>query len=394
MSHNKICQFEFDRIFSEEVKRLGSLATPGSYVILDGTASSLAVTFYGKEVQARCRFGYSFSENFSAAAYGKDILDLFKSFPEGKLTVNGTYITISAGHTRMNRALPVALPEPVFPQFQGVSLFRIPQNTFKDAALAAYAAAQGSTEDAAERVSIQLNHDAISIIATNGQMAVCVESPVEYDGQGEEYLLHPRILTQLSPLTCKEDAPDIYLGRNQNRYLIRFGDYEVTVSIPTQASKRLSVEAPMKAIHSSPEMLTTVDVAALSLFLDRAKLLNGATSLANPLLFMADPDNGCVYARHESGLGDIQDRLVARIEGTPLRSVLIGMSLKNMMELCSHVQSPVITLSIRGSEMPMTVTEAIGDTSIMHILLPTVVKGQRIDLPTSPLIIDSSDFED
>lgn len=98
-----------------------------------------------------------------------------------------------------------------------------------------------------------LTHDRVSITATNGQIAACVESPADYTGDGtEEYLLHPRVITALAPLSIKEDAPEILIGSDGRRYLLRFGEYEITVSIPSCASRRSSIDAVIKALSPTP----------------------------------------------------------------------------------------------------------------------------------------------
>lgn len=98
MSTPKLFEMDFDKAFSAEVKRLGNLATQGSYAMLRGEAPDrLIVCFYGKEVQSRSCFEYPVQNEFTVFANAKDILDLLKSFPEGKLSVRDSMLTLSAG---------------------------------------------------------------------------------------------------------------------------------------------------------------------------------------------------------------------------------------------------------------------------------------------------------
>ncbi|WP_071427668.1 beta clamp domain-containing protein [Merdimmobilis hominis] len=383
MSTPKLFEMDFDKAFSAEVKRLGNLATQGSYAMLRGEAPDrLIVCFYGKEVQSRSCFEYPVQNEFTVFANAKDILDLLKSFPEGKLSVRDSMLTLSAGKTRMNRALPPSIPEPVFPEFPAEGLSGLPQNVFENAALAAYAAAQSAHEDSTERVSILLTHDRVSITATNGQIAACVESPADYTGDGtEEYLLHPRVITALAPLSIKEDAPEILIGSDGRRYLLRFGEYEITVSIPSCASRRSSIDAVIKALSPTPCLDAVIDASSLTLFLERAKLLD-SSARKQPVFLSADSSKGCVEAHYETGLGNIEDVLPAQTGGS-LPKAVVAISPRNLSEVCSHLQLPVMQMKIYGPSSPLVVTELAGKSKITHIALPIVVKqgASEDDLP-------------
>ena len=376
MSSPKLLEMEYDKTFTSQVKSLGALASPGSYVELRGKPGALSVCFFGKEVQSRCDFPAPCQAAFSAATLAKDFLELMRSFPEGKLTIRETALTISAGKTRMNRTFVPGIPEPVFPDFPPQGLARIPNSTFESAALAAYAAAQTSEGDSMERVSIQLEAGAVSIVSTNGQIAVWVKSPADYDGEPMEYLLHPRVITALAPLASREDAPEILIGSDSRRYLLRYGDFEITVSIPGQTSRRANIESVLRAVQETPSLNAVLDTAGLILFLERAKLLDGNSSRRAPIFLSADSRAESVQANYETGLGDIEDSLAAQISGS-LPKAFIALSLRNLSEVCSHVTLPILNLAFRGPEAPMTVTEYSGPAHIVHLVLPVVVKRQE-----------------
>ena len=111
MSTPKLFEMDFDKAFSAEVKRLGNLATQGSYAMLRGEAPDrLIVCFYGKEVQSRSCFEYPVQNEFTVFANAKDILDLLKSFPEGKLSVRDSMLTVISYSPNRNRYRRPSLP--------------------------------------------------------------------------------------------------------------------------------------------------------------------------------------------------------------------------------------------------------------------------------------------
>lgn len=400
-------QIVFDTQFARQVKKLESLASPGSHATFEGEDNALAVTFHGHEVETRRRFELPCAAPFSFTVRGKDITDILKNFGEGTMTVRKTSLSFKSGHTRMNRSIAVDVSPPAFPDFSGAALSPLPQTAFRDAAFASYAAAQGGESDAAERVSILLAEGGMSIVATNSLMAVCVATPLEYAGGQIEYLLHPRFINPLAPLTMEEDAPGIYIGSTKSKYLIRFGEYEITSRKPTAASIRGDVARIMELVSGSPSSMTAaLDSGALKVFLDRAKLLDVGATQVKPAVLLADPEERVVYAKHASSLGNIQDMLEAEVEGAAVRNMPVGLSLKYLSEVCSRVRAGMVRMTFRGKLSPVTVTEEIGDTVVTHILLPVRPgaeqfepaagdeSAQSAESPAGNRLVRASDFDE
>ena len=400
-------QVIFDKELVKKIKRLESLASPGSYATFRGEQESLTVTFHnGKncEIETRRKLDVPCGGAFDFTIKGKSIMDILKAFDEVTVTIREKTLSFQSGHAKMNRNIEKDAPKSSFPDFSKAELSPLPRTTFRDAAFASYATAQGGEFDAAERVSVLLKDDTVSIVATNSLMAVCVVSPANYKGGETEYMLHPRFIEPLAPLTMKEEAPNVLIGKTDNRYLVKFGDYEITSRIPASPSVRGSIEGSLERIASVPTMSLNLSAAPLKMFFERAKLLDEGATQVSPVVFLVKPDENVVIAKHVSPLGDIQDLFEADVSGTPMPNMPIGFSLKYITDVFAHLRSNDAQMAIRGQRSMITLTEEVDETVITHILLPVVPRTGTDDmqakkedvLPAKPdnSTVSSSDFED
>ena len=400
-------QVVFDTDLVKRIKRLESLASPGSYATFQGGDDALVVTFHGGkggEIESRRKFDVPCGAPFTFTIQGKSIMDILKAFDEVTMTVKEKTLSFQSGHSRMNRNIQTDAPEVVFPDFSKEELAPLPQTTFRDAALASYATAQGGESDVAERVSIFLTKGSVSIVGTNGLMAVRVVSPSDYSGEDKEYLLHPRFIDPLAPLSMKEGAPTIFIGRTERKYLVKFGEYEITSRIPASPSLRTAIEGNLNLMANSQTMGAAFDVDALLTFFERAKLLDVGATQVMPVVFMINPDEGVALAKHKSPLGDIQDMFDIEVSGTPMPNMPLGFSLKYFTEACNHLRSDTAEMTIRSQRAPVTLAEKIEDTLITHILLPVLPRTDEKELAAEKKTpaqtkdesssVSPSDFED
>ena len=371
-------ELEYEDDFSQKVRRLGNIASPGSYVNIEGFGSYFTVTFFGQEIQSRCRFDYPCRETFCCATHAKDLLDLMKSFPSGKLTVHDKTLRITSGHTRINRMLMENIPDVVFPPINRSELSSIPPETLELAAIAAYAADQEEDESASGRVSIELCPGYLSVAATNGQIAVLTEAPAEYSGDTKEYLLLPRMISPLLPLTRMDEPLDFAITDDGRRYYICAGEYEISVGIPNQASTRNVIETCIKNTRNDPCLSLQLHVTELKKFLERAKLLSVGSSGVKSVQFSVKQDENCIAVSHAAAVGDISAALPALVNGA-VKDAEIFISLRNITDVCANLQQSEITMEIRSPRSAMLIREKFKNASITHLLLPLILRKDGQD---------------
>lgn len=371
-------ELEYEDDFSQRVRRLGSIASPGSYVNIEGFGSYFTVTFFGQEIQSRCRFDYPCRETFRCAAHAKDLLDLMKSFPSGNLTVHDKTLRISSGHTRINRMLMETIPDVVFPLINRSEVVCIPPETLELAAIAAYAADQEADDSSQSRISIALCPGYLSVAATNGQIAVLAEAPVQYSGDTKEYLLLPRMISPLLPLTRMDEPLDFAIADDGRRYYICAGEYEISVGIPIQASTRKVIETCIKNTRNDPCLTLQLQVAELKKFLERAKLLSTGSSGVKAVRFSAKQGENYIAVSHTSPVGDISATLPALINSA-VKNVDIHIALRNITDVCVNLQESEVMMEVRSPRSAMLIFEKFKNASITHLVLPLVIS--KDDMP-------------
>lgn len=375
ISEKILFELEYEDDFSEKVRRLGNIASSGSYVSIEGFGSYFTVTFFGQEIQSRCRFEYPCQETFRCAAHAKEFLDLMKSFPTGKLAVYEKTLRITSGHTRINRMLMDAAPDVVFPVIVRSELFSIPPETLELAAIATYAAEQDDDDESKSRISIELCPGYLSVAATNGQIAVLAEAPAQYNGEAKEYLLLPRMVAPLLPLMRTDEPLDLAITDDGRRYYICAGEYEISVGIPTRASARKTIETCIKNTRNEPCLSLQLEAAELKKFLERAKLLSAEKTGIKFVQFTAKQGEDGIAASHTSTVGDISATLPALIKGT-VRNAGISIGLRNITDVCANLQQAEIMMEIRSPKSAMLILENFKSASITHLILPVVIKNK------------------
>lgn len=369
-------ELEYEDAFSEKVRRLGSIASPGSYVSIEGFGMYFTITFFGQEIQSRCRFEYPCQENFRCAAHAKDFLDLMKSFPVGKLVVYERTMRITSGHTCINRLLMETVPDVVFPVIDRAELFDIPSETLELAAIAAYAVNQDADDDSKGRISIELCPGYLSVAATNGQIAVLAEAPAQYNGEAKEYLLLPRMVTPLLPLARTGEPLDLAIADDGRRYYICAGDFEISVGIPCQPSARQPIETCIKNTRKVPCLTMQLEAAPLKKFLERAKLLSTGNTCIKSVQFSVERSKDDIAISHTSAVGDISATLPALVNGA-VKSAEISIGLRNITEVCANLQQPEVAIEIRSPRSAMLVLENYRTASITHLILPIVSQKDK-----------------
>lgn len=369
-------ELEYEDEFSEKVRRLGSIASSGSYVSIEGFSSYFTVTFFGQEIQSRCRFEYPCPETFCCAAHAKDFLDLMKSFPSGKLAVHEKTMKITSGHTRINRLLMETVPDVVFPVIDRAELLPIPSEALELAAIAAYAVNQDADDDSKSRISIELCPGYLSVAATNGQIAVLTEAPAQYNGEAKEYLLLPRMITPLLPLTRTDEPLDLAITDDGRRYYICADDFEISVGIPCQPSARQAIETCIKNTRKVPCLTIQMEAAPLKKFLERAKLLSTGSTCIKSVQFNVEQGTENIAVSHTSSVGDISATLPALINGA-VKSAEISIGLRNITEVCANLQQSEVAIEVRSPRSAMLILEKFKTASITHLILPIISQKDK-----------------
>lgn len=343
-----------------------------THVLLATDRGRLKIAATNLELGITCWIGAKVENEGAITVPARTFTDLVALLPADKveldLNIRTQTLRVQSGRTDANIKGIDAQEFPIIPTFtgEGAAAYVEPAVLKKMIAQVVFAAATDESRPTLTGVLTKLDHDRISMAATDGfRLSVRSDRLKEPVGEAHTILIPAKALAEVGRVLGDQEEPvAISVTPSHGQVLFHLNNVDVVAQLIDQKFPDYEPIIPKK--YDTRTIVNTADVlkACRQASIFARESLDTVRVLIKPGEEL-EPGKLAVMARADE-TGDNQSELEATVSGNEIE---IGFNVKYLIEALSCVDTPQVAIETTQPRSP-AVIRAIGEDNFLHLVMP------------------------